>query len=663
MEVVDPSIVTEFAYNDEAIALAAKYAERKAHVEEKAKMFFETLRVRNDIKFFCFLDGTSSMESCLNASKKAVERMARKLCKEYAESTVKCGAVIFRDPLEGSDEANRHEVLPFGDVASFSKFMKGVKATGGGDEAEDVAGGLKLALQILKEVSESDTVFWAHVSDSHPHGLSPEEGSDHHNNQTQRDELSDVLGQLVARSKQFASFEYHYFLPKRNVRLHTRKAVDEYKRMLASKLDDPADIGNFFKLCLCTDLEDAFMNSVYNSVSLSIVAAGEDKKIDMFAPCTRITTQKDIFSKYGMMLDIPPEDNAVFRMSPSAMTDAIAFSGAKLRKADFPRSPCFQRHLAEYAKEALTLDLFQSGFAGFSQHLYAQPYGKRTFEVSSLTSTDILLFVNPKPFGRGRERAVCHGMVCENVDEVTTKEIVSMGTGDIEGIVERIVNKESITLTPAVFKFSIIGDAALLDVDAKIAIHTVALWCSSSFNRTLPFVKSSLPIVEVLSPFVIKFDDQVRCKQPGKTSFVKTKNLDGIKVLGEFSLEETGSPFEKRINNDGARSHKMDGEDNSDYPTKEVVLDLFNLATSAWTGLNLVFTDIQGVFHNQHFVLTDLAIASKNKMAFDETVNWGAPAVKKVVLEARLNAKTHAPEIYAKFLSVFRFSDDIFLRV
>ena len=62
-------------------------------------------------------------------------------------------------------------------------------------------------------------------------------------------------------------------------------------------------------------------------------------------------------------------------------------------------------------------------------------------------------------------------------------------------------------------------------------------------------------------------------------------------------------------------------------------------------------------------MLTDLAIASKNVLAFDAATNWGPLAVKKVVCDARYNAKTHAPEVYEKFLSVFGIKDDVFARV
>ena len=50
------------------------------------------------------------------------------------------------------------------------------------------------------------------------------------------------------------------------------------------------------------------------------------------------------------------------------------------------------------------------------------------------------------------------------------------------------------------------------------------------------------------------------------------------------------------------------------------------------------------------FVLTDLAIAAKNPMAFDEATNLGKPAVLKVIREAHYHAVRDAPAVYDEFM-------------
>lgn len=643
------------AESSEMIAAAEAYKKRKEEIERNTEEFFRGVRICNNIWFMCFLDGTASMDPCLKAVKQALEKMVRRLSNEYPSATIKVAAVIFRDPLEANGDMdsihfNRHVVLPFGDVKAFSSFMKGVQASGGGDDPEDWAGGFELALPLLDAVPSTDTVFWAHVCDSYAHGLGDGYGIDNHHTPEQRDRLSAALKILATHVNRLQSFEYHYFVPKRFPASYVSRAVQTFKTMFANTLPDPALVGDVFHLSTCTNLEDTFMNSVFTSISAMSVAAGGRTvgRIDPFAPSTEILTHADFFAPFGLNLHLPADKDAAVQMTSRGVRDAIAFSGLRVQRAQFPTRPNFQRDLCAYAEEAKTLPYFQTGFFGFSRHLMAAGLGKRTLQVSSSTSSDVVVFMHPTPMGRGRERAVCNGIIWSNLDPDVKKKLVSMGNDDVDDVVDIFSSSKDAAhdQTRAVLKFDMLG---VSDPERKTAVHTVGLWLEVMFNRIVQRMGVPLPTIEVLSPIVLEFDDDIRCKKPDKLFFSKTKKLAGVKVLGEFALD---GDFMKYVNNDGARSHRMDGTDNESYCKKEVVLDLLNIATAFWTNFNMVLTDLQGVYDNNKklFVLTDLAIAAKNPMAFDEATNLGKPAVLKVIREAHYHAVRDAPAVYDEFM-------------
>ena len=235
--------------------------------------------------------------------------------------------------------------------------------------------------------------------------------------------------------------------------------------------------------------------------------------------------------------------------------------------------------------------------------------------------------------------------MCDGVDSILQADLIAMGAGDVNAIVQKL-SQPPVVRTPSVFKFSMLDHAAHYDIDAKIAIHTTALWCANMFNRRLARV-GPLPKVEILSPIVLEFGAM---QARGQVELVQTKKLR-TRLLGECSLQKTGCKWIKYVNNDGSRNWtSMDPNTNAEYVEKEIVLDLFNLATAAWTGTNMVFADLQGVFHMGRFVLTDLAIAATKQLAFDQTSNLGEHAVKKIVREAREEVKG-TPII--EFLTVF----------
>lgn len=90
----------------------------------------------------CFMvDGTGSMVDYIKEAKTVVHRLVDRLAKRFQDLQLRCAFVCYRDHCDGSD---RISVLPFtSDKNAFKNWVTVLKATGGGDECEDVFGGLE----------------------------------------------------------------------------------------------------------------------------------------------------------------------------------------------------------------------------------------------------------------------------------------------------------------------------------------------------------------------------------------------------------------------------------------------------------------------------------------------------------------------------------------
>ena len=84
------------------------------------------------------------MDSYIAEAKNVIHRVMDKLEKQFKDFALRASFVGYRDH---SDGPLRVTVLPFSDrVDTFKSFVSSVKATGGGDQCEDIFGGLEVYL-------------------------------------------------------------------------------------------------------------------------------------------------------------------------------------------------------------------------------------------------------------------------------------------------------------------------------------------------------------------------------------------------------------------------------------------------------------------------------------------------------------------------------------
>jgi len=136
------------------------------------------------------------MQDYITAVKDNITRVVSAYKSTYADGGLKFAFVGYRD----ISDANQFEILEFtDDVGKLTSFIAGVEAEGGGDEAEDVQGGLRKASELdwLAAGSHASRCL-IHIADAPGHGedLHDSKVSDEHAYKYDQRELEDVLRKL-----------------------------------------------------------------------------------------------------------------------------------------------------------------------------------------------------------------------------------------------------------------------------------------------------------------------------------------------------------------------------------------------------------------------------------------------------------------------------------
>ncbi len=112
------------------------------------------------------MDCTGSMQRWINAAKDTVLEAFNDIQNQYPDSSIRLGLVCYRDI--GDDE--RFVVSPLTqNIQTIQEVLKTVRATGGNDEAEDVAGALEKTIDLFRDSHSVKIVLL--VTDAPAHGL------------------------------------------------------------------------------------------------------------------------------------------------------------------------------------------------------------------------------------------------------------------------------------------------------------------------------------------------------------------------------------------------------------------------------------------------------------------------------------------------------------
>lgn len=117
------------------------------------------------------IDCTGSMGSWIDACKKEIKAIIDCVRNQHFNIKIRTSIVAYRDHCDGKDIA---EVFSFSnDIAACQEFLKQLRATGGGDFPEDVAGGFENALKQDWQAKSRYAIF---IADAPCHGTKYHDG-------------------------------------------------------------------------------------------------------------------------------------------------------------------------------------------------------------------------------------------------------------------------------------------------------------------------------------------------------------------------------------------------------------------------------------------------------------------------------------------------------
>ena len=130
-----------------------------------------------DFDIVYMIDATGSMGSYLQAAKDQCINISNELKNKFKSFNFKFGGVFYRDPIDCKNDKNEIFDLT-DDVVSLRNFISTVNATGGGDFAEDWAGGYELALSQINWRNGLKLII--HICDADAHGKEYTSSGDSH---------------------------------------------------------------------------------------------------------------------------------------------------------------------------------------------------------------------------------------------------------------------------------------------------------------------------------------------------------------------------------------------------------------------------------------------------------------------------------------------------
>jgi hypothetical protein len=609
--------------------------QRRKH-EQEARLYEYMHHIKSTsnkflLVFFC--DATGSMSSYMRLMRDVVKDLSKLLYKNFEGLQIRFMVVLYQDPVDS--ETDSHQSFVTSQEKEFRQFMDDANASGGGDGAEDIAGGLENLTDMLKsEKDTSDTTLLViHILDAPAHGFADGRVDDNHDTDIQRERLRAAVKKMVVIGKTYAEFEYHYL----GIRSSTLPECFKItmRDMIFANLDESTSISDVFKE---VDPKQDFGASLMQSTFTSISASVKHAFTDPFAVQPDKTTAIDDFTKFGLSFTNDTCEKTAKTAKSYPTDDNIAILNPLITRAKKPNTGrTFLYNLIEYCKMTESFDVFQAAKTKWWSHFHSKP-GKRKLETDTLSIDRPLLFLECNAFGRGKEHIVYHGRLASLQSEDQVKELKSMTRSGW--------NNLELTFHPVIVKFNLASEYA---VNAKLEIYATIKFLLDAFNHLNKVKDLKFIHMDIIAPFILEMSSRTSIMSRGKPVFVSPKSgkVFDYTLLGEYSLAEFPSQYNKWINNNGVFSAHMIPSISETYTDYFCVIHAFILYCWRVTCGNFVPSDFQGKLVTEAdfkhvgehgktttILLTDMACSAKNKDAFDADVNLGELFVSKIARDA-----------------------------
>lgn len=209
----------------------------------------------------CFLvDCTASMQPYIDGIKTQIQRVVDRYKKLHVDSDLQFGFVGYRD-----FDDDRFDVKGFtGDVSEFISFVRRVVASGGGDECEDVVGGLDKVLSLdWESAGKGSSRVLIHIADAPAHGevYNGGRGDNYATGRTPHGKSTDAVPYLKA----LRGSQVHYFFFRVNSTCDAMVAKFNEQLALTSK-SKAGQYVDIQELSQVEDLADTVLKTFSSSV-------------------------------------------------------------------------------------------------------------------------------------------------------------------------------------------------------------------------------------------------------------------------------------------------------------------------------------------------------------------------------------------------------------
>jgi hypothetical protein len=188
---------------------------RKKELEDLERLILESQQVD-----LCFMfDATGSMACYITGVKEQIRAIVAKVKRTSPDLELRVSVVVYRD----FDCSPSTEMLPFTEsITTFESFLGGIRATGGGDEAEDVASGLRLVAELPWKHS---TRVLFHIADA------PSHGSRYHKGAGDNHQEGDHGIPPLLRTLNLKNVDYHFG----EINISTRHMIKQFDADVGSE--------------------------------------------------------------------------------------------------------------------------------------------------------------------------------------------------------------------------------------------------------------------------------------------------------------------------------------------------------------------------------------------------------------------------------------------
>lgn len=608
------------------------------------------------------IDSTSSMQEVMDKTRTTVGRIFGAMMGLLEEDCLFCGGVCYRDPVNCADDV--HSSLEIGPYRKWNELMEMERATGGGDYAEDIAGGLLCLTAVLEKFFETQrelgdfNMVLIHATDATTHGHSYGM-HDEHNSDEERarfDDAYDGFLRLVRRRAAFFDLQY--------LNCGKNDAVEQlFARMtLGFELvfDDPS-AGRMTRL----DPELAFEGDV--TVDSCVSSLRTDTARSLAEPSDGAAALATALRTLAGVAHTVTE--TVREEGLSYATDA-RFRGVEVIQPSMPpiseRATVLEKILVYASGKSETEEGHLVNERDLACSFRADPPAAAPPPYdTSVHDSNVVLRMARAAFGKGSER-ICYEAELLKLDssaERFAREAATLKRADMNDMLAEAKAYQRPSFGEVVVKVPIVGNP---DLKGTMLASIVARHFSerlNAFTSAVPESDKRLPQVEFVVPSMLSFESVDRIMPSGLPVLcgVTTNDLADKYALCEPLLRGT---YTKYVNNDASRAPLM-SPDSDTYQTRECVLDMLVLYSAVLTRGHYAMTDLQGVFSigSNSFHLTDVGASSTLRRSFVVATNQGRQGVVLMAYRSVRALRKAAPSLLEALRLELKQPADCFTKI